>query len=173
MGRRTYYFVAPLIPPALSSTQFFRPTHRITISKYLARGLRVRRSGVLPLCLGPNSVAERIIPPSEILGRQFVHDSLYSLSFFKVTRVTYYSPTSSSYQLLGCSSRFKNTPANIWPEATGVRRSGVLPLPPRAKFFHCQASSLPVFSLNVVAATLASCVSSLSFFSDYRTHCFS
>jgi len=23
MGRRTYYFVAPLIPPALSSTQFF------------------------------------------------------------------------------------------------------------------------------------------------------
>ena len=126
MGRRTYYFVAPLIPPALSSTQFFRPTHRITISKYLARGLRVRRSGVLPLCLGPNSVAERIIPPSEILGRQFVPDSLYSLSFFKVTRVTYYSPTSSFYQLLGCSSRFKNTPANIWPEATGVRRSGGL-----------------------------------------------
>ena len=61
MVRRTYYFVAQLIPPALSSTRFFRPTHRITISKYLARGLRVRRSGVLPLFLGPNFVADNFL----------------------------------------------------------------------------------------------------------------
>ena len=70
-GETHLLFRRPAHPPCpVLYPVFFRPTHRITISKYLARGLRVRRSGVLPLCLGPNSVAERIIPPSEILGRQ-------------------------------------------------------------------------------------------------------
>ena len=135
----------------------------MTRSKYLARDLRVRRSGVLPLCLGPNSVAERNSPPSEILGRQSRCSTRINRFLFRSYLRYLLFPTSSLYRLLGYSSHFKSTPANIWPEATGVRRSGVLPLPPRAKFFHCQASSLPVVSLDVVAATLASGFSSLSF----------
>jgi len=72
----------------------FLPTYRMTISKYLARDLRVRRSGVLPLCLGPNSVAERINPPSEIFGRQPVCPTRISRLIYVVTSVTHSSPTS-------------------------------------------------------------------------------
>lgn len=124
----------------------------MTISKYLARGLRVRRSGVLPLGLGPNSVAERVNSPGEILGRQS-----------------------------GCPTRFIHCPFqsnlryNLFPNFFFLPAPKLLePLKnytddyqARSKFFHCQVSSLPVISLNVVAATWASGVSSLSLTSNY------
>ena len=82
----------------------------------------------MPLCLGPNSVAERINPPSEILGRQPVCPTRISRLIYVATSVTHPSPTSfSGFVVL---SLFKKHPGKYL--ARGYRGKEVRGLAPSA-----------------------------------------